>query len=57
MDGFNGKVLERELRDSGWSGRDATVARFVAPLRKPWHGATEAVVRFETDPGQQAQVE
>jgi transposase len=55
--GFNGKVLERELREKGWSGHYATVARYVAPLRKSWHGAPEAVVRFETDPGQQAQVD
>jgi transposase len=55
--GFNGKVLERELRDRGWAGHYATVARYVAPLRKSWHGAPEAVVRFETDPGQQAQVD
>lgn len=55
--GFNGRVLERELRAKGWSGHYATLARYVAPLRKAWRGGPEAVVRYETDPGQQAQVD
>jgi len=55
--GFNGKVLERELQERGWSGHYATLARYVAPLRKSWRGGPEPVVRFETDPGQQAQVD
>ena len=55
--GFNGRVLERELRAKGWEGHYATLARYVAPLRKAWRGAPEAVVRYETDPGQQAQVD
>ena len=55
--GFNGKVLERELREQGWSGHYATLARFVAPFRKAFRGGPEATVRFETDPGQQAQVD
>lgn len=55
--GFNGRVLERELREKGWDGHYATLARYVAPLRKSWHGGPEPVVRFETDPGQQAQVD
>src|SRR5437870_137980 len=28
--GFNGKVLERELREQGWDGHYATLARYVA---------------------------
>jgi transposase len=55
--GFNGKVLERELREQGWGGHYATLARFVAPFRKAFRGGPEATVRFETDPGQQAQVD
>ena len=55
--GFNGKVLERELGERGWSGHYATLARYVAPMRKAWRGGAEAVVRYETDPGQQAQVD
>lgn|SRR5512138_226010 len=55
--GFNGRVLERELRAKGWEGHYATLARYVAPLRKAWRGAPEAVARYETDPGQQAQVD
>ena len=55
--GFNGKVLDRELRAKGWSGHYATLARYVAPLRKAWRGGAEAVVRFETGPGEQAQVD
>lgn len=55
--GFNGKVLERELREKGWEGHYATVARFAAPFRKAWRGGPEATVRFETGPGEQAQVD
>jgi transposase len=55
--GFNGKVLDRELRVKGWSGHYATLARYVAPLRKAWRGESQAVVRFETGPGEQAQVD
>jgi transposase len=55
--GFNGKVLERELRAKGWTGHYATLARYVAPLRKAWRGEAEPVVRFETGPGEQAQVD
>jgi transposase len=55
--GFNGKVLDRELRARGWSGHYATLARYVVPLRKAWRGEPEPVVRFETGPGEQAQVD
>lgn len=55
--GFNGKVLERELRERGWTGHYATLARHVAPWRKEWRGEPEAVVRFETGPGEQAQAD
>ena len=55
--GFNGKVLDRELRTKGWSGHYATLARYVAPLRDSWRGEPEAVVRYETGPGEQAQVD
>jgi len=55
--GFNGKVLQRELEAQGWTGHYATLARYVAPWRKAWRGAPEPVVRFETGPGEQAQVD
>jgi transposase len=55
--GFNGKVLDRELRAKAWTGHYATLARYVAPLRKAWRGGPEPVVRFETGPGEQAQVD
>lgn len=55
--GFNGSVLQRELRGQGWTGHYATLARYVAPWRREWRGGIEAVVRFETGPGEQAQVD
>lgn len=55
--GFNGKVLQRELEAQGWTGHYATLARYVAPWRKEWRGGPEPVVRFETGPGEQAQVD
>ncbi len=48
-------VLHRELRALGYSGSERTVRRFLAglyPVAEP-----EPVVRFETAPGQQAQMD
>ncbi len=54
---FNGEVLKRELEEQGWMGHYATLARYIAPWRREWRGGLEAVVRFETGPGEQAQVD
>jgi transposase len=54
--GYNGMVLYLELRDGGYEGSYRSVRRFVEPLR----GAAQpevATVRYETGPGEQAQVD
>jgi transposase len=50
-------VLWRELRGLGYPGSVAQVHRFVRPLRVDVRQARQATVRFETPPGQQAQVD
>lgn len=52
---FNGVVLLRELRSRGYSGGYTILKDFLRPLRPPREPA--ATVRYETDPGQQAQVD
>jgi transposase len=48
-------VLHREIRAMGYPGTERTVRRFVAPLYpKP---VPEPVVRYETPPGHQAQMD
>ena len=54
---YNAAVLHRELRDyRGYTGSAQQVLRFVRPLRVAALART-ATVRFETAPGQQAQVD
>ena len=48
--------LNRELRERGYLGAYTAVKRFVAAIR-PEHGPKPFEVRFETPPGQQAQVD
>ena len=48
--------LHRELRERGYSGAYTAVKRFVAAIR-PEHRPKPFEVRFETPPGQQAQVD
>lgn len=48
--------LHRELRERGYSGAYTAVKRFVAAIR-PEHRPRPFEVRFETPPGQQAQVD
>jgi transposase len=55
--GFNGAVLRRELEPMGFSGTYATVARYIAAWRKAWAPGAGPTVRFETGPGEQAQVD
>ncbi|MDN5933087.1 MAG: IS21 family transposase [Pseudonocardia sp.] len=54
---YNGVVLLRELREQGYRGGLNQVHRFVRPLRVAARQACRATGRFETPPGQQAQVD
>ena len=47
-------VLLRELRERGYTGGLSQLKAFLAPLKAP---APEPLVRFETEPGQQMQVD
>jgi len=51
----NGVVLPGELRQLGYSGGYTILEDFLRPLRPPRQPA--ATMRFETEPGQQAQVD
>jgi len=53
--GFCAQAIFEELRERGYTGSYSTVRRFIQPLRK--EAQREATVRFETPPGQQAQVD
>jgi transposase len=53
---YNGRVLFRELKGKGYRGKYDTVRKYLAPLR-PATGNRQMTVRFETLPGQQAQVD
>ena len=53
---YNGRVLFRELKEKGYRGKYDTVRKYLAPLR-PATGNRQMTVRFETLPGQQAQVD
>jgi transposase len=52
---YNTRKLYRELRERGYSGGLTQVILYVQPYRPQRDEA--AVMRFETDPGQQAQVD
>lgn len=54
---FNAAVLYRELVAQGFTGSPVIVRRFVQPLRALARQGAAATVRFETAPGQQAQVD
>lgn len=54
--GYNAAVLDRELRAAGYEGSYPTVQRFVRSLRSAAQ-PEQATVRFETGPGEQAQVD
>lgn len=53
---YNAAVLHRELAAQGFVGSPVIVRRFVRPLRLAATGPA-ATVRYETAPGQQAQVD
>ena len=48
-------VLQRELESLGYQGGYSLVKKYVSPRRRPC--SVPATVRFETDPGEQAQVD
>ena len=51
----NCRVLDREVRALGYQGSYSTVVQYVRPRRQ--HKQPEATMRFETAPGEQAQVD
>lgn len=53
---WNAMVLLRELRAEGYDGSYPPLARLVRPLR-PAGAVIEPVIRFETPPGKQSQVD
>ena len=55
--GYNGVVLYRELKALGFTGGLMQVQRFVRPYRDQRRWSELATVRFETGPGEQAQVD
>jgi transposase len=55
--GWNGIVLLRELQMQGFTGGYQQVQRALQPLRTTRRWAARATVRFETGPGEQAQVD
>ena len=54
---YNAAVLHRELVAQGYHGSALQVSRFVRPRRLAARQGLDATVRFETPPGQQAQVD
>ena len=55
--GFNGLVLTREMTAQENRGGYWAVLKYIAPWRKDWRGDGLPTVRFETRPGEQAQVD
>ncbi|MBK7420319.1 MAG: IS21 family transposase [Nitrospira sp.] len=56
--GYSARILYQELRASrGYTGSYETVKRCVAPLREVQGHADRALLRFETPPGQQSQID
>jgi len=54
---YQAQVLYVDLKEHGYAGGYDVVRRFVKPFRDTSHRLIEATVRFETGPGQQAQVD
>ena len=52
---YNARKLYREIRERGYSGGLTQVILYIQPFRPPQR--EPATVRFETEPGQQAQVD
>jgi len=53
----NGKVLLREIKERGYSGGYTALKDFLYPWREQKALPSKATVRFETLPGEQAQVD
>jgi transposase len=47
-------VLFREIQANGYEGKEGIVKNYIRPFKEP---VTEAVIRFETPPGKQLQVD
>ncbi len=54
---FNASKLYHEIRERGYQGKERQVRAFVAPVRAAYHAQAEATLRFETEPGEQGQVD
>jgi transposase len=55
---YSARILYQELQASrGYTGSYETVKRFVAPLREVQLQADRTLLRFETPPGQQSQID
>lgn len=52
---YSARVLYRELCHQGYKGSYDTIKKFIAPFRTDH--LSKACVRYETDPGEQAQVD
>lgn len=55
--GFNASVLHRELTGLGYRGSYSCLASYVSPWRRDFRDGDLSTVRFETSPGEQAQVD
>ncbi len=55
--GFNAAVLHRELLGQGYEGSYPTVVRYLRPWREEALRDQRSTVRFETEAGEQAQVD
>jgi len=55
--GYSAQILFQELRQRGYRGSYETVKLFVRPLRAAQLSAERTLVRFETPPGQQSQID
>jgi transposase len=55
---YSARIVYQELQASrGYTGSYETVKRFVAPLREVQLQADRTLLRFETPPGQQSQID
>jgi len=54
---YRAQVLYQEIKDQGYQGSYWPVRVFVRPFRDEQRRLAEATIRFETAPGQQAQVD
>ena len=54
---LNAVVLFRELRERGYTGQYTSVKDYVRPFRRTQVSAQRLTTRFETQPGEQAQVD